>query len=85
MKITTKLIMEFGPCSNYPKSRVDKLVGKGKTRLEILDLDAAAYAAALLFYQNNKQSLAALLMQEKRKTTSNKTLESYSKKGEIKQ
>lgn len=38
-KITVEQIMKWRPCSEYPKSQVQKLIGKGKTPIEILDLD----------------------------------------------
>jgi hypothetical protein len=39
MKITVKQIMKWNPCDEYSKSRVKKLIGKGKTPLEICDLE----------------------------------------------
>ena len=41
-KITTRFIMEHRPCDNYPMDRVRQLIGRGKTPLEILDLDIPA-------------------------------------------
>ena len=42
MKITVKKIMSWKPCSEYPESTVKKLIGKGKTPLEICDLGIPA-------------------------------------------
>ena len=41
-KITVKKIMSWNPCSEYPESRVKELIGKGKTPLEICDLEISA-------------------------------------------
>ncbi len=41
-KITTEFIMSHGPCPDYPRSRVDQLIGSGKTPLQILNLDIPA-------------------------------------------
>lgn len=41
--ITADQIMEHDPCpTNYPRSRIEELIGEGKTALEILDLDIPA-------------------------------------------
>jgi hypothetical protein len=36
--ITVKQIMELEPCDEYPESKVEELIGKGKTPLEMCDL-----------------------------------------------
>ncbi len=41
-KITTEFIMSHGPCPDYPRSRIDQLIGSGKTPLQILELDIPA-------------------------------------------
>jgi len=38
-KITVKQIMAWGPCAEYPDSRVQELIGRGKTPFEILGLN----------------------------------------------
>ena len=38
-KITKDFIMSYGPCEEYPESRVTELIGEGKTPLEILRLN----------------------------------------------
>jgi len=42
MKITVKQIMSWKPCSEYPIEKVKRLVGNGKTALEICVLDIPA-------------------------------------------
>ena len=42
MKITVKQIMSWKPCSEYPIEKVKRLVGNGKTALEICTLDIPA-------------------------------------------
>ena len=39
MIITTEMIMEKKPCKEYTQERVQKLVGEGKTLLELTELD----------------------------------------------
>ena len=41
-KITVAQIMEWNPCGDYPEERVKKLIGRGKTPAQILDLDIPA-------------------------------------------
>jgi len=38
-KITVAQIMKWKPCSDYPEEQVKKLIGRGKTPAQILDLD----------------------------------------------
>ena len=38
-KITVKQIMAWGPCEEYTESRVQELIGRGKTPFEILGLN----------------------------------------------
>ncbi|MDO9530369.1 MAG: hypothetical protein Q7J27_14595 [Syntrophales bacterium] len=42
MIVTTKKLMSKKPCEKYTKAIVSKLLGKGKTLLEICDLDIPA-------------------------------------------
>ncbi len=41
-KITTNQIMLWKPCPDYTRARVAELIGKGKTPLQILDLNIPA-------------------------------------------
>jgi len=38
-KITTKMIMEKNPCSDWTEERVKKVIGRGKTLLKLADLN----------------------------------------------
>ena len=41
-KITVRQIMSWRPCSEYPRGRVKKIIGSGKTPLDICALDLPA-------------------------------------------